>query len=167
MSSILSAFLLQPSLGGTHGRGLHRIFGTGLAAVWSYFTLALSYAASGTTWDDNAGKWIVAGLLTAIWGALCATNCVRYRDLNYMWRVAGFTVPLVGLSLIRTSEPQWAHTGWRFLNVCIGVVIVVLVGLTVFPLSARRIANANFEAGLATLAALIRQLPLHVSLKYI
>lgn len=74
-------------------------------------------------------------------------------------------MPLVALSLIREPEPQWAQMGWRFLNVCIGVVIVAIVGLFVFPLSARRITNANYAAGLHNLSALMRQLPLHVSLE--
>ena len=154
----------QPNIGTVHGRALNRIFGTFLAAIWSYVLLSLSFAASGATWDNTPGKLIVAGFLAAIWAGFCTANMLRYPEKQYGWLVAGVTVPIVTLSLLRGGpSPPWAEVAWRLVNVCMGVVIVGIVAFTVFPLSARTVVNANFSAALTSMAELLRQLPHHVS----
>ena len=149
----------QEGIGYLRGRSLQRIIGTGVAAIWTYFSLAITYA----TWDHAVGKWIVAGILSSFWGSFCAVNIIRLGHQQNIWRVAGFTVPLIFLSMLRSPEPRWAETGWRFINVCMGVVIVNIVCYVVFPVSVRSFVKDNFEIAMDNIAGLLRQLPLHVS----
>ncbi|KAG7675137.1 hypothetical protein Ndes2437A_g00332 [Nannochloris sp. 'desiccata'] len=162
---ITVAVVWQPNIGSIHGRALNRIMGTTLAAIWSYVLLSLSFAATGGTWDNNTpGKFVVAGFLAAVWAGFCTANMLRYSAKQYAWLVAGVTVPLVTLTLLRTgTSPPWDIVAWRLVNVCMGVGIVWIVSFTVLPLSARTVVNANFSAALSSMAELLRQLPQHLT----
>jgi len=162
---ITVAIVWLPNIGSIHPRAINRILGTTLAAIWSYILLSLSFAATGGDWDANhPGKFIVGGFLAALWAGFCTANMLRYPGINYLWKVAAFTVPLVTLSLWRLgTSPPWSQVAWRLANVCMGIVIVWIVAFTVFPLSARTVVNANFSAALSSMAELLRQLPQHVS----
>lgn len=164
---ITVAVVWLPNVGIIHGRALNRIMGTSLAAIWSYILLSLSFAATRGAWDENTfGKFIVAGFLAAVWAGFCTANMMRYPANQYAWLVAGFTVPLVDLTLLRTgTSPPWEIVAWRLVNVCMGVIIVWIVSFTVFPLYARTVVTANFSAALSSMAELLRQLPQHVSYK--
>lgn len=155
----------QPSVGGVHLRSLNRLAGTGIGAAWSYLLLGLTYGINGGSWDDTAQKWIVAGGLTAVWAGLCAANGLRYPTWTYGWLVAGLTVPLLTLAALRAPNQAsvWADVGFRFVNVTIGIAIVWLVAVTVFPVSSLYVAKANYADVLGNMAAFIRVLPQHVS----
>jgi hypothetical protein len=163
--AITVAVTWQPNIGSVHNRSINRILGTALAAVWAYILLPLTFAATGGDWDNNnPGKFIVAGILAAIWAGFCIANTLRYPAKAYGWLIAGITVPLVELTLLRTgTSPPWDSVAFRLLNVCMGVCIVWIVSFTVFPLSARTMVNANFSAALSSMAELLRQLPLHLT----
>jgi hypothetical protein len=163
--AVTVAVTWQPNIGSVHGRGLNRIIGTSMAAVWSYVLLSLSFAASGGDWANNtSGKFIVAAFLAALWAGFCCANLQRFPAKQYAWAVAGFTVPLVTLTLLRAgTSPPWVTTAWRLVNVCMGVVLVWIVSFTVFPLSARTMVNANYCAALTSMAELLRHLPTHLT----
>ena len=136
--------LWQPNIGSLTSRALNRVLGTGMAAVWSYVLLAITYGATGTTWESSPQKWIVSGFLSSLWGGFCVLNGARYRMYSYMWFVAGFTVSLVTLALLRESTPPWADAGERLLNVIYGIIIAWVVAILVFPISAWRMVRDNY-----------------------
>ena len=134
----------QPNIGSINSRAFNRALGTFMAAIWSYLLLGITYGATGTTWSDSPQKWIVSGFLGAIWGSFCMLNAARYRTYSYMWFVAGFTVALVTLSLLRLPTPPWADAAERLLNVIYGIVISWLVAVILFPISAWRMVTDNY-----------------------
>jgi len=134
----------QPNIGSINSRAFNRALGTFMGAIWSYLLLGITYGATGTTWSDSPQKWIVSGFLGAIWGSFCMLNAARYRTYSYMWFVAGFTVALVTLSLLRLPTPPWADAAERLLNVIYGIIISWLVAVILFPISAWRMVTDNY-----------------------
>lgn len=151
--------LWQPNIGSLTSRAFNRVLGTGMAAVWSYLLLGITYGATGTTWESSAQKWLVSGFLAAIWGAFCMLNGARYKLYAYMWFVAGFTVALVTLSLLREPTPPWAAAGERLLNVIYGIFISWVVAMVVFPISAWRMVRDNYADACSALHEAIAALP--------
>ena len=134
----------QPNIGSLNSRAFNRALGTAMAAIWSYVLLGITYGATGTTWTDSVQKWIVSGFLGAIWGSFCMLNGARFRTYSYMWFVAGFTVALVTLSLLREPTPPWADAAERLLNVIYGIVLSWLVAVFLFPISAWKMVTENY-----------------------
>ena len=82
------AVVWMPSVGDVTTKSIHRILGTGFAAVWSYLLIALAFAASGATWSDHtAGKMVVAGVMMAVWAVFCCLQWLKYPQSRYMWYV--------------------------------------------------------------------------------
>ncbi len=136
--------LWQPNIGSLTSRAFNRLLGTGMAAVWSYVLLAITYGATGTTWESSPQKWIVSGFLASLWGGFCVLNAARYKMYSYMWFVAGFTVSLVTLALLREPTVPWADAAERLLNVIYGIFITWVVAIIVFPISAWRMVRDNY-----------------------
>ncbi|KAI8108763.1 hypothetical protein M9435_005180 [Picochlorum sp. BPE23] len=149
----------QPNIGSLTSRAFNRAVGTGMAAVWSYVLLGITYGVTGTTWDSSPQKWIIAGFLGALWGAFCVLNAARFKVYSYMWFVAGFTVALVCLSLMREPTPPWGAAGERLLNVIYGIVISWAVALVLFPISAWRVVRDNYSRSCTALSAAVASLP--------
>lgn len=151
--------LWQPNIGSLTSRAFNRVLGTGMAAIWSYILLGITYGATGTTWDNSPQKWIVSGFLSSIWGGFCALNATRYRMYAYMWFVAGFTVALVTLSLMREASPPWSDAAERLLNVIYGIVIAWVVAILIFPISAWRMVRDNYADSCSALHDVMAALP--------
>lgn len=149
----------QPNIGSLTSRAFNRAVGTGMAAVWSYVLLGITYGVTGKTWDSSPQKWIVSGFLGALWGAFCVLNAARYKLYSYMWFVAGFTVALVCLSLMREPTPPWGAAGERLLNVIYGIVISWAVAIVLFPISAWRVVRDNYSRSCNALSAAVASLP--------
>lgn len=149
----------QPNIGSLTSRAFNRAVGTGMAAVWSYVLLGITYGVTGLTWDSSPQKWIVSGFLGALWGAFCILNAARYKLYSYMWFVAGFTVALVCLSIMREPTPPWKAAGERLLNVIYGIFISWAVALIVFPISAWRVVRDNYSRSCSALGAAVASLP--------
>ena len=151
--------LWQPNIGSLTSRAFNRMLGTGMAAVWSYVLISITYGATGLTWANTAQKWIVSGFLASLWGAFSAMNGARYRLYSYMWFVAGFTVSLVTLSLLREPSPPWKDAAVRFLNVIYGIVISWAVCIMLFPISAWRMVRDNYANSCSALADALTVFP--------
>jgi len=137
--------------------------GTALAAVYSYFMLGITYGINDASWANTPQQWIVYGGLTSIWAAFCIANIARYPAWAYLWIVGGFTVPLVTFEPMALQTAPWSAVGFRLVNVMCGVVIVWFVSVVVFPLSAFRIAKANYAATVGSMATFVKLLPEQVS----
>lgn len=156
---ITVVLMWQPNIGSLTIRAFNLAVGTGMAAVWSYMMLGITYGVTGATWDSSPQKWIIAGFLGALWGAFCVLNAARYKLYSYMWFVAGFTVALVSLSLLREPTPPWEAAGQRLLNVIYGVFISWAVALVVFPISAWRVVRDNYSRSCSALSNAVASLP--------
>jgi uncharacterized membrane protein YccC len=163
---IVVAATWVPTVGETNWRAVLRIAGVAVGSVWSYALLGLSFAATGGTWSDTPGKFLVAAGMTAIWLG-STTMCVqRYGQYSIMWFVAAITVAIVALPSLRTPDPGWNNVAFRAINETIGVAILWLVAIVILPVSARHVASANLADGLEKLAALARSLPTQASTSF-
>jgi hypothetical protein len=156
---ITVVLMWQPNIGSLTTRAFNLAVGTGMAAVWSYIILGITYGVTGATWDSSPQKWIIAGFLGAVWGAFCVLNAARFKLYSYMWFVAGFTVALVSLSLMREPAPPWGAAGQRLLNVIYGVIISWAVSLVLFPISAWRVVRDNYSRSCSALSYATASLP--------